>query len=126
MIGFITYCVLLAVFVTGVDAPSQFNWINDLPGVDNIRRAGYYAAFIAALAVVGFTSRNGKSVLLPFSAYVLAIALLAWTGSRGAAVAVVGALAMGFVLVPMLRSWRRAGPDSNADKHACSRIRRAA
>ncbi len=104
MAGFIFFCALLVLFIEQVGDPRTFNWLNDLPGLDNIRRAAYFAAPVAGLAMAGLSAPPGKGRGFAAIAYALAIALIFWSGARGAVAAIGAAWLISILIFPSLRT----------------------
>lgn len=104
MAGFLLCCALLILFISGIDDPVSFGWAHDLPGLDNIRRGAYFAAPVAGLCIGRFATARGVALAFPALVCTLAIGFIFWSGARGAVPAVAGALFLGAVLVPALRT----------------------
>lgn len=96
--------VLLILFVWGVDDRNAFNWINDLPGYDNIRRLGYYAAPIVVMCL---TRTAASQHWLPKAACLITafigMTLIFWSGTRGAVYALAITFVFSSILAPDLR-----------------------
>lgn len=95
--GFVVFVVIFAVFV--VNAPTDFNWIYDLPGLGNIRRFSYYAAAAIGLCLGTFASGRRWTVAVA----AIAFALVFWSGSRGAAASAAVGLGASLFLFPTSR-----------------------
>jgi O-antigen ligase len=107
--GFVAATLALIVFVSSIADRAAFDWLNGLPGYDNIRRIGYYAAPILALCIgIAATDDNPRRRRAVLAVIALGSGLIVWTGVRGAA----AALIVGSVLAaPFLRRLRSsAGP----------------
>jgi O-antigen ligase len=108
--GFAAFALLLVIYIFQIPDWSRFNWKNTFMAFSHIRHAGYYAAAIAGLgfglmAIAGRKSEWGFAFACSSAAIIIAL----WTGSRGAVLAVAGALVIGLLLAPAFRSLRGAG-----------------
>ncbi|MBA3677108.1 MAG: O-antigen ligase family protein [Sphingosinicella sp.] len=108
--GLTAVTVALAVFAQTVRDPAAFNWVNGLPGFDNFRRTGYYAAPIIGLCIGSLPRVQGRR-RWAFTLIVVsfAFALIFWTGTRGAVAAILASSLVGLVLFPSLRNAQRWG-----------------
>jgi O-antigen ligase len=104
--GFGISCLLLILFISQIEDPARFKWVNGLPGFDNIRRGAYFAAPIAGLCLGRFSSAPGRSRAFSATIYMLAIAFIFWSGARGAVFAIAAAFAIGAAILPQLRSMK--------------------
>lgn len=104
--GYVAATIALIVFILGIDDKTGFDWLNGLPGYDNIRRLGYYSAPILALCI-GIAAADGGLRRRCAALAVLAIgcALIVWTGARGAMAALILA---SLVAMPFFRRLRLA------------------
>lgn len=103
--GFALFSIEIVIYVLAIPDWNSFNWRSGFLGFGHIRHAGYYLAAMSALAfgAMSVAGRRWEQVW-NWLWGACAFGLILWTGSRGAAVAVVGAAAIGFVVVPALRS----------------------
>lgn len=108
--GFMCCCAVIALFVLQVRNPVEYDWVHDLPGFVNIRNLAYYAAFITVLSLgkMAVQEKRGPFVWY-FICSTVGVALILWSGTRGAAAAVVAAYAAGAVLFPQLRKLSAVG-----------------
>ena len=96
MAGFLLFAALLAVRAMSPVA----DWLNNPPGLDQLRRFAYYAAPIAGLAVGALAGpRRGFAFLVACVAF----GMIFWNGARGAVLAIPAAAAVGIALFPGLR-----------------------
>jgi hypothetical protein len=81
-------------------APRIFNWVILFYPFTHIRHFGYLLAIFIVVSIY-FTLYSSRSFLkcIAFAGFILATALLVWTGSRGSAVAVVATIALGFIFM---------------------------
>jgi O-antigen ligase len=111
--GFVAASLALMVYVLSIADRSAFDWLNGLPGYDNIRRIGYHSAPILALCIgIAATDDNPWRRRAALAVLAIGSGLIVWTGARGAA----AALIVGFVIAaPFLRRLRSsAGPIATA------------
>jgi O-antigen ligase len=104
MTGFLFFLIL---FVIRVSVGPVEDWQQNPPGFDQVRRLGYYAAAVAGLGVGSLGLR-----LRPFFAFAVtaaAVALLLWTGARGAVAAILVGSIVAAAFLPALRNLRLAG-----------------
>lgn len=101
--GFMVFVAIFAVFV--LNAPADFNWIYDLPGLGNIRRFSYYAAAAIGLCLGTFAAGRRWTVAVA----AVAFALVFWSGSRGAAASAAVGLGASLFLFPTVRKPRAWG-----------------
>lgn len=106
--GFAAFAILLAAYVAQLEPSASYNWIEDLPGFGNLRRFGFYAA-PAAAACFGLVALTPRCWWLWGSVSAVAFTMTFWTGSRGAAWAVIVALSVTAAIFPGARSPRAAG-----------------
>lgn len=107
MAGFVVSALLLGLFVLQLGDPARFDWMNGLPGFDNVRRVAYYAAPVIGLCIGRFASRPDRRGWAPaFAVAILAFTLIFWNGARGALFALAAALIVGLFLFPALRHAR--------------------
>lgn len=102
--GFAVAGLLLMFFIHGVENPVSFNWVNDLPGYDNIRRVGYYAGpvvmmCLARMAVSGHWLPRAACLIASF----IGLTLILWSGTRGALYALAFTYLLLSALAPSLR-----------------------
>jgi O-antigen ligase len=105
--GFIIFAVEFFVFIHQIPDWSTFDWRNDFMAFTHIRHAGYYLAAMAGLGMGTMAVARGRGEWFwGWACAALAFGIALWTGSRGAALAVAGALVAGILLVPAMRSLR--------------------
>jgi O-antigen ligase len=101
--GFVLFLAGAVLFATQVTDP-RFDWTHGWPAATHIRHYGYYAAAMIALCIgVAASERRPRRLALMGVFATLSFAFVLWTGSRGAVLAVAGALVVGLVLMPALR-----------------------
>ncbi|HET7606714.1 MAG TPA: O-antigen ligase family protein [Sphingomicrobium sp.] len=108
--GFAVFAIAFFAYLAAIPDWRSFDWKYGFMAFSHIRHAGYYLGAMAALglgamAVAGRSGARIAALLLASLAFGMAL----WTGSRGAALAVVGSLAVGIVLFPALRAARAWG-----------------
>lgn len=92
---------MLLLLAFGATTEPGFNWIYDLPGFHNIRSFGIFAAAIAGLAMgLAVAGRRRAPLLIAGAAF----GFIFWSGTRGAVVSIVAAMA--FCALPF-PAWRR-------------------
>ena len=92
---------VLAFFFAWAVWPEQI-WAGILPVFENIRFLGYFLSPVAAVMAVWFLTRLGYQVL-PLCCYAAAAFYLIYTGSRGGAIACVGALVIAGAYIALTR-----------------------
>lgn len=108
--GFAGYAALAPLYVAAIPDRSTFDWVRFGLGVTHVRHAGYYAALGGAAALgLAATQRRTAGWIGWTLVAAIAVALAAWTGSRGALAAIWIGVAVAAVLVPSLRTLRAAG-----------------
>lgn len=108
-IGFALFCGLLFVFLVQVRDPN-FNWTFDLPAFSHVRIFGHYAAPVAGLAAgLMALGRTRGQWAAAFALATLALALVLWTGSRGALIGVAAGVGAGLLFAPPVRHLRAWG-----------------
>jgi O-antigen ligase len=114
--GFAVFAAQVLVYVNQIPDWNQFDWKNGFLAFTHIRHVGYYLAAMAGLCIGVMAIANSRTEWLwawVLAAFAIGIAL--WTGSRGAALAIVGTLVVGMFIVPAMRSvWAWAGAISAA------------
>jgi O-antigen ligase len=110
MVGFALFAAEFFVFVAAVPDWSRFDWKYGFMAFSHLRHAGYYLAAIAGLSLGAMAVAGSRRAWLWawFSA-ALAFGIALWTGSRGAALAVVGAVVVAIALIPAFRTVRSWG-----------------
>lgn len=103
-LGFLLYVpVLVAFFIRHWGQP--IDWVHDLPAAPHIRHVGIYAAAMTGMSIGAMaTARDWRGRALAFAVAAVGFALGLWTGSRGMALSVAGATAVGALLLPAMRS----------------------
>ena len=96
MAGFLLFAGLLAVRAASPVA----DWLNNPPGLDQLRRYAYYAAPVAGLAIGALA---GQRRLFPFLVACAAFTMIFWNGARGAVLAVLVAAGAALWIFPGLR-----------------------
>lgn len=96
--GFVASMFALAIFA--INAPSDLDWIGELPGLGNPRAFAIYAAVAIGLAVAVAARGN----IWASGIMVVAFSFIFWSGSRGPLLATSGALAASACLAPALRT----------------------
>ena len=110
MAGFAVVAALLFFFVLQIPDWNGFDWTYDLPAFNHVRHSGLYLAPVAALGIgVMAVARRRIEWFLAFATASVAIALSLWSGSRGAILAIVGALAVSLLFAPAMRTARSWG-----------------
>ena len=101
--GFVAFVGGAVIFAALVTNPA-FDWTHAWPAVTHIRHFGYYAAAVAGLCIgVAATERRPRVLGILFVLGVICFGFALWTGSRGAVVAIAGALLIGTTLIPAMR-----------------------
>lgn len=109
MLGFVVACCFLTAFVMLIPPDIHFDWLGGLPGFDNVRRTGYYAAPILGLCLGYLATVPTKSKqVLAWVVSSCAFALIFWAGSRGALASFGLASMIGLLLFEKVRSIRLA------------------
>ena len=101
--GFFVFVIGIFLSAAFVRDPA-FDWVSGWPAVTHIRHFGYYAAAIIGLCIgLGAADRSPlvRTALLLLST--VGFTFVWWTGSRGAIIAIVGALLIGVVVIPAVR-----------------------
>jgi O-antigen ligase len=110
MIGFAIVAAEFFLFLYQIPDWTKFDWRSGLLAFGHVRHAGYYLAAVAALAIGTMAVAQRRSEWAwAFATAGLAVGIALWTGSRGAVLAVAGALVVGFILAPPVRSVRGFG-----------------
>jgi hypothetical protein len=107
MAGFAVFTAVFFAYLAAIPDWQAFDWKYGFMAFSHIRHAGYYLGAMAALglgamAVAGRSGERLAALLLASLAFGMAL----WTGSRGAALAVVGSLVIGIVLFSAFRAVR--------------------
>ncbi len=104
LVGFAVFAAEFFLFLHAIPDWANFNWKNGFMAFAHIRHVGYY---VGAMAALGFgamaVARSRRERLWAWASASLAFGMVLWTGSRGAAVAVVGALVIGAAVAPPMR-----------------------
>lgn len=110
MVGFAVFAVEFFAFLRMIPDWGSFDWKYGFMAFSHIRHAGYYLAAMATLSMgaMAVSERLG-GWLWAWATASIAFGIALWTGSRGAALAVAGALVVSVVLVPAVRSVRAWG-----------------
>ena len=104
--GFILYVAIFLVFVSTYWG-QPIDWIHNLPGAIHIRHIGIYAAAMTGMSIGAMAAARGwREWLSAFAVATVGFALGLWTGSRGMALSVAAATAIGVMLIPEMRSPR--------------------
>lgn len=100
--------VLLTFLFSFLIPPERMDWYSGFPMASHIRHLGYYLTVIAALGLAVLCTETSltRRWLLAFAACFASFLLQLWTGSRGAMLATVGGLLIGFLLMGGLRQLR--------------------
>jgi O-antigen ligase len=107
MAGFAIFAAEFLLFVLQIPDWATFNWKGGFMSFPHIRHAGYYLAAMAALGIGAMAVAERKGAWLwAWASAAAATGIAVWTGSRGAALALLGTLAAGTLLLPALRSIR--------------------
>ncbi len=99
------YFVILVVFWTSSGDPFSYPWIHAPPLFNHIRHTGYFLC--AGVVVAGWSTFQfrGLQRSLSWAVFVIALAMLLWTGSRGATLAAtVGMLSLAIHFTPRAHS----------------------
>ncbi len=101
-ISVLVYTLLWAIDFS-IYPPSESDWINRVPGVTNVRWAGFFwlSIFAAGLALINKEGIHGKLLAYVFGSFGLAMTL--WTGSRGSLLAILAALSIAVLFFPKNR-----------------------
>lgn len=103
--GFALFVAEFFLFLSQIPDWARFDWTYGFMAFSHIRHAGYYLAAMAALGMGAMAlARNRGEWAWAWASAAAAFAIALWTGSRGAALAVGGALAAGVLLVPAMRA----------------------
>lgn len=104
--SFLLYTVLLIAFVATRADPAIVNWVNAMPGYDNVRHMAYAYAAVYALALgwLAQTDIRKRNCLRDFLFVCLLVfgSVLFWSGSRGGVLAIIIAAAITGILRPHL------------------------
>ena len=102
--------VLLGVYVAAIPPGSGFDWEGFNLAASNVRQLGFYSAAGGAAAIgLAAGARTRRGWWLWAAAGAATIGLSCWSGTRSSLVALAAALALGFALLPALRSRAAAG-----------------
>lgn len=108
--GFVSFVLLFLLFAAQVDDPAAFDWTRGLPASGHIRHYGYHAAAVAAFgAGLMALARTRQAWAAAFVVMSVALGFALWTGSRGAILAFVAAVAASLVLLPAVRAAKAWG-----------------
>jgi O-antigen ligase len=110
MAGFAVFAAAFFAYLAAIPDWRAFDWKYGFMAFSHVRHAGYYLGAMAALGLgaMAVAGRNGERLAALLLAS-LAFGMALWTGSRGAALAVVGSLVVGIVLFPAFRAVRAWG-----------------
>jgi O-antigen ligase len=107
MAGFAIFAAEFLLFVQQVPDWATFNWTGGFMAFPHIRHAGYYLAAMAALGIGAMAVGERRGAWLwAWASAAAATAIAMWTGSRGGVLAIAGALVVGSLVLPALRSIR--------------------
>jgi O-antigen ligase len=107
MAGFAVFAAAFFLYLAAIPDWATFNWKGGFMSFPHIRHAGYYLAAMAALGIGAMAVAERKGAWLwAWASAAAATGIAVWTGSRGAALALLGTLAAGTLLLPALRSIR--------------------
>jgi O-antigen ligase len=110
LLGFAIFAIQFLVFVHEVPDWSRFDWKSGFMAFGHVRHAGYYLAAMAALGMGTMAVTKGKGEwLFAFACAAGATGIALWTGSRGAALAIGGALFFAALIVPAVKTLRGLG-----------------
>lgn len=92
--------MVIYTFIIGHDA--DFDWLRQMPGPAHIRHFGYILLFGAAISVGAIASHINTKVHLIL--LVINLAIIIWSGSRGAFIALIIGCIVGFLAFKAIRS----------------------
>ena len=101
LVGFVIFLLLLT--VRSLLGPVH-DWERNPPAFDQVRRFGYYGAAVAGIGI-GYLALSRRPILA-FVAVCGAMALMFWTGARGAVIATVVGPVAAAIVFPVLRKPR--------------------
>lgn len=105
--GFALFAAEFFAFISAIPDWGRFDWKNGFMAFSHIRHAGYYLAAVGTLGIGAMAaSERRASWLWAWVSASVAMGIALWTGSRGAMLAIAGALALGVLLLPAVRSIR--------------------
>lgn len=108
--GTVIYGLIAHIFVTLIPDPARFGWLNFGLGVSNVRQIGFYAV-VGTSASLGLAAvRKGRRGFILWTGLAaLLFSLSFWSGTRSSVVASWGAVLIGALLVPRVRTMRAFG-----------------
>jgi hypothetical protein len=107
LLGCLGYVALLMVYIPTMTGAPDFDWIAMMPGMPNVRSLGFFSAVGASSALIlAVRAQKSRAIFGWGLGGAVMIALAAWSGSRGAFIAIVGGVGVTAVLQKPLRSPR--------------------